>query len=139
MTEISRSIQDTLAIGRRLAAQLAPGAVVAVRGVLGAGKTTLVKGIALGLGVEEEITSPTFTIISVYESTPPLNHVDLYRLERESETSDLGLEELMYGNGITVIEWPEKADAMLPGHTVYVEISLREDGTREIHIKGNGK
>jgi tRNA threonylcarbamoyladenosine biosynthesis protein TsaE len=137
MTETSGSAQDTLNFGRRLAARLGPGSVVALRGVLGAGKTTLVKGIARGLGIKEEITSPTFTIISIYESTPPLNHVDLYRLDREGELEDLGLEELLYGSGITVIEWPEKAASMLPDSTIFIDIVLREDGTREINTTRN--
>jgi tRNA threonylcarbamoyladenosine biosynthesis protein TsaE len=137
MTETSGSAQDTLNFGRRLAARLGPGSVVALRGVLGAGKTTLVKGIARGLGIKEEITSPTFTIISIYESTPPLNHVDLYRLDREGELEDLGVEELLYGSGITVIEWPEKAASMLPDGTIFIDIVLREDGTREINTTRN--
>jgi tRNA threonylcarbamoyladenosine biosynthesis protein TsaE len=133
---ISNSLKDTLEFGARLGKSLTPGTVIVLLGPLGAGKTALVKGMARGLGIKEEITSPSFTIISVYESDPPLYHVDLYRLKEVNELSDLGLEELIYGQGITVIEWPEKAFALLPEHTLAVSIDIRADGSRKIQIQG---
>jgi tRNA threonylcarbamoyladenosine biosynthesis protein TsaE len=136
MTKTSTSTAETLEIGRQLVQQLTPGAVVALQGPLGAGKTTLVKGLARGLGIAEDVTSPTFTLISEYESSPPLHHVDLYRINRESELGELGLDELFYGNGITVIEWPEKAGSLLPADTINIRIGIRQNGDRIIQIEG---
>ena len=115
--------------------------MIALEGPLGSGKTTLVKGLARALAVEEPITSPTFTLISQYrgflEGRPvDLFHVDLYRLAHEAELEDLGLEELMGGQSITVIEWGEKASSLLPGDAVRVAIELAPDGTRRIRVEG---
>ena len=137
----SHSAQETAEFGRRLASELQPGDVVALTGELGTGKTCLVKGIAAGLGISQEVTSPTFTLISQYrgllEGRPvDLFHVDLYRLAHEPELEDLGLEELMGGEGITVIEWGEKASSLLPEDAVRVRIDLAPDGTRRIRVEG---
>ncbi|MBN1798190.1 MAG: tRNA (adenosine(37)-N6)-threonylcarbamoyltransferase complex ATPase subunit type 1 TsaE [Spirochaetales bacterium] len=132
----SNSLKDTLNIGKQLAKNLKPGAVISLTGPLGAGKTALVKGIAKGLRIKEEITSPTFTIISVYQGSLPLYHVDLYRIHEAAELCDIGLDEIMAGQGITAIEWPEKAINLLPEHTLAVTIRIQTDGTREIHIQG---
>lgn len=85
------------------------GAIVALEGALGAGKTTFVKGVAERLGIHEPITSPTFTIVSEYLGTLPLYHIDLYRIGSSEEVELLGLEELIYGEGITLVEWADKA------------------------------
>src|SRR5436853_7353730 len=98
---ISRSAAETIEFGRQLARTLQPVDVVALSGDLGAGKTCLIKGIAAGLGVTQEVTSPTFTLIHEY---PPLVHVDLYRLASESEAINIGIEEYLNGPGITIIE-----------------------------------
>ncbi len=138
---VSRTDADTLEIGRRLAAQLHPGAVVALFGPLGAGKTTLAKGVALGLEVQEPVTSPTFTLVACYQGrlrgrTLPLYHVDLYRIAHPAELDDLGLEELLYGPGIVLIEWAEKAEPLLPPATIRVRIDLCGDSARRIHVEG---
>jgi tRNA threonylcarbamoyladenosine biosynthesis protein TsaE len=125
---ISRSAAETMEFGRQLARTLRPGDVVALTGDLGAGKTCLVKGIAAGLGVTHEITSPTFTLIHEY---PPLAHVDLYRLD---STYGLGLEEYLATPWITVIEWAEKAGAQLPAHTKRIRLTVVDDNTRRIEI-----
>ncbi len=142
LTELaSRTAEDTISIGLRIGRNCARGAVIALEGPLGSGKTTLVKGLARALAVEEPVTSPTFTLISQYrgslEGSPvDLFHVDLYRLAHEAELEDLGLEELMGGQGITVIEWGEKASSLLPGDAVRVAIELAPDGTRSIRVEG---
>jgi tRNA threonylcarbamoyladenosine biosynthesis protein TsaE len=115
---------------------LGTGTVVALEGSLGAGKTTLVKGIALGLEIEEPVTSPTFAIIQEYCGRLPLFHIDLYRIREKAEIDDLGLEEYIFGDGVCVIEWPDKADALLPAQTLRVAITVADDGKRHFELSG---
>jgi tRNA threonylcarbamoyladenosine biosynthesis protein TsaE len=142
LTELeSRGPEETAQVGLRIGQLSAPGAVITLEGPLGAGKTTLVKGLARALAIEEQITSPTFTLVSQYQGwrqghPVDLFHVDLYRLAQEQELEDLGLEELMAGEGITVIEWGEKAAAILPGDAVRVRIDLLPDGGRRLRVEG---
>jgi tRNA threonylcarbamoyladenosine biosynthesis protein TsaE len=133
---VSLTAEETLEIGRRLAEDLRPGDVVALSGELGAGKTTLVKGIALGLGVREPVTSPTFTLIQEYEGRLPVYHVDLYRIREAESLEDLGLEEYFYGTGVTLVEWPEKAASFLPPSALTVNISVQAGGRRQFVIGG---
>jgi len=114
--------------GRQLAESLKPGDVVALTGDLGAGKTCLVKGIALGLGITQDITSPTFTIIHEY---PPLAHVDLYRLD---SVYGIGLENYLGGPWITVIEWAEKIESLLPAQTKRIRLTVIDENTRRIEV-----
>ena len=109
MTEILTSSEDeTAAAGARLGESLQPGAVLLLYGNLGAGKTAFVRGLARGLGgQDDEVTSPTFTIVQEYPGRVTLYHVDLYRLE-EREVDDLGLEELVLGDGVVAIEWADR-------------------------------
>jgi tRNA threonylcarbamoyladenosine biosynthesis protein TsaE len=133
----SASPDETRTIGERLGAALAPGSVVLLRGPLGAGKTVLVKGIARGLGVADEIISPTYTIVADYPGRIPLVHVDLYRVEGEEQIDGLGLDDLLAGPGVTVVEWGEKLEGMLSGRqAVRATISLEPDGGRCIVIEG---
>ncbi len=105
-----------------------------MQGGLGSGKTTLTKGIAAGLGVKEVVTSPTFTLISEYEGRIPLYHMDLYRLDSVEEFELLGVEDMLYGTGISVIEWSEKAREILPEDTIFIRIRIEADGTRTIEV-----
>lgn len=113
------NIEATLEFGSNLAQQLEAGAVVALYGVLGSGKTQLVKGLASGLGFEGDVTSPTFTILHEYTGGRlPLYHLDLYRLETPEEVRRAGLEDyLPSSDGVTVVEWPERAGVLLPTWT----------------------
>ncbi len=130
---ISRSVADTFAFGRELAGQLRAGDVVALTGDLGAGKTVLVKGIAAGLGVEQEVTSPTFTIIHEYRGGRlPLVHVDLYRLDSLQQALAIGIEDYLGGDGVTVIEWAEKIEPLLPEHTRRIHLAIEDEHTRRI-------
>lgn len=111
------------AFGRKLAEKLKPGAVVALEGDLGTGKTTLTKAIAKGLGIEDHITSPTFTIIQEYhEGRLPLYHFDVYRLDEEEEFHELGYEEYFYGDGVCVVEWADKVREFLPADRIYISL-----------------
>ena len=113
------SAAETEALGRRLATAFVPGDVVALYGDLGAGKTHLVKGICGGLGVPSEaVTSPTFTLVNEYAGADfPIYHLDAYRVERLDELFELGYEDYFYGEGLCLIEWPEKVEPLLPPHT----------------------
>ncbi len=118
------SAEATMALGRRLAAHLGPGDVVALYGDLGAGKTHLVKGICAALGVPKAlVTSPTFTLVNEYDGRDfPVYHVDVYRVRRVEELFELGYEEYFYGEGLCLIEWPEKVEALLPAHTLRLRL-----------------
>jgi tRNA threonylcarbamoyladenosine biosynthesis protein TsaE len=112
--------------------------VVALRGGLGAGKTCLAKGIARGLGVEEEVSSPTYTIISEYETREklPFYHIDAYRLEGDEDFEALGGRDLFYAEGIAVVEWSERIPRSLPEGAVSVEIEILEGEKRRFRVRG---
>ena len=123
--------------GKKISSSLNRGMVVALTGSLGAGKTTIVKGIALGLGISSEITSPSFTIIKeYYEGRLPLYHMDLYRIDNFEELYMIGFEDLIYGDGLSIIEWSEKAEELLPDDCIHLYINIKDDGVREIDLKG---
>jgi tRNA threonylcarbamoyladenosine biosynthesis protein TsaE len=130
------SREETILLGEKIAERCTPGTVIALRGGLGTGKTTLVQGIARGLGVLEIVTSPTFVIIAEYEGRLPLHHLDLYRISGETEFEDLGAEELLYGGGVSVIEWSERIEQLLPGSSVTIAITVTGPETREFSIQG---
>lgn len=114
------------------------GAVIAYRGGLGAGKTTLSKGIALGLGIGEEVTSPTYTIISEYEGRLSLYHMDAYRLGGETDFAEIGGYELLGKPGsLCLIEWSEKLPGIINKETAVIDINVEKDGTRTLSISGS--
>ena len=133
---ISDSDKKTLEIGEELGRKLRKGTVVSLRGSLGAGKTVLAKGIAKALGIEEAIVSPTFTIVQEYDGTQKLYHLDLYRLSGDDEFESMGGEEFLYPDGITLIEWAEKIEDMMPDDAFRVTVAILEDGSRSIEIEG---
>jgi tRNA threonylcarbamoyladenosine biosynthesis protein TsaE len=123
----SSSPEETMAIGERIASLLKRGSVLALKGPLGAGKTCLTKGIAKAFGIEEEVTSPTYTIVSEYEAhspAMPFYHIDAYRLSGDDDFAAMGGEEYLEGNGIAVVEWSERIPAALPPETFFVEIEI---------------
>jgi tRNA threonylcarbamoyladenosine biosynthesis protein TsaE len=124
-----KSEDDTKKLGLEIADMARPGDVVALIGDLGAGKTTLTKYIAEGLGVKEEITSPTFTIVNEYKSgRMPLYHFDAYRLENGIDMMDIGGDDYLYGDGLCVIEWADRIAEVLPDETycVFMEYGEKE-------------
>ncbi len=140
------SPEETLALGARLAPLLAPGDVVALYGDLGAGKTHLVKGIAQGLGVDpESVSSPTFTLVNEYAGRDPagaplaLYHLDVYRIEQLRELEEIGVEEILWGEGLCLVEWPERMEALLPPHTLRLRLLHGEGDRRRIEIGGMGE
>ena len=130
---ISKNAAETVALGGRLVKEAVPGAVWALAGDLGAGKTHFVKGLAEGLGVAAAATSPTFTLVHEYTGGRlPLYHFDFYRLESSGEALELGLDEYFEGDGLTVIEWADKFPALLPARTVWFYFQLSADGDERI-------
>jgi tRNA threonylcarbamoyladenosine biosynthesis protein TsaE len=129
------SPEDTARAGERLAATLGPGDVVALTGEMGAGKTCFVQGLARGMGVQARATSPTFVLVNEYRGRVPVHHVDAYRTARAAELVDLGLLELFDGDGVTVVEWAERAAALLPARAIHVHIDGVGDERRTITIR----
>ena len=126
MTLESFSPEETLALGRRIGEQAAPGDVYTLEGELGVGKTVLTQGIALGLGVKEPVCSPTFTIVQVYEEGRiPFYHFDVYRIGNIEEMDEIGYEDYFYGNGLTMIEWGNLVEEILPSS--YKRITIEKD------------
>jgi tRNA threonylcarbamoyladenosine biosynthesis protein TsaE len=129
------SPEETEAAGARLGATLGPGDVVALSGELGAGKTVFVQGLARALGVAGGATSPTFVLVNEYRGRLPVHHVDAYRTASLAELRDLGLDEMMDGDGVTVIEWAERLEPLLPARAVRVRITGVGDEPRQITIE----
>lgn len=138
MERYSASEQETEAIGREMAQRLAPGAVVAFTGDLGAGKTAFVRGMAQGLGISQRVTSPTFTIVNEYEGPTPLFHFDMYRLNGSEDLFDIGWEDYLSRGGVCAVEWSEQVADALPEGTVYVTLTRHpeHDGWRSITVEG---
>ncbi len=132
----TKSTEETEALGRKVGNDLKKGDVVSLRGSLGAGKTVIAKGIARSLGIDEAIVSPTFTLVQEYDGREKLYHLDIYRLSGEDEFESMGGEEFLYPDGITLIEWSEKIDSMLPDGTIYIDITINDDLSRSINIRG---
>lgn len=135
MTYITHSAQETVDLGEKIGSLLKSGDVIAMTGTLAAGKTTITKGIAKALGITDVVTSPTFCLISEYEGTKmPLYHMDVYRLDGPEDFINLGVEDMLDGDGVCIVEWSEKVSSELPKRTIKIEITPLEDGSRQIKI-----
>lgn len=132
---VSRSPEETEAAGERLGRTLGAGAVVALTGELGAGKTCFIQGLARGLDVAITATSPTFVLINQYRGRLPVYHVDAYRTEGLTELMDLGLPELFDEGGVTLVEWAEKLAPLLPSRAILVRVAGVGEEPREITIR----
>lgn len=135
------SAEETFNLGKKMAKHLHPGSVTALDGVLGSGKTVLVKGIAAGLGIKETVTSPTYTIISEYpfnyhRGQLTLYHVDAYRLTGEKDFEEIGGNEILSGNGICIIEWSGIIKNLLPEKKAEVLIEITGQSSRLVKVKG---
>ena len=136
----SRSTDETIAFGKDFAAELSPGDIVALTGSIGAGKTHFIKGIALGLDYEIDVTSPTYNIIHEYH-TPEiiLYHFDFYRLENANELRNIGFYDYLFGDGICLLEWSDKISEYLPDNIWQVHLLFLNDTERQIKVIGYGK
>ncbi|HSX26321.1 MAG TPA: tRNA (adenosine(37)-N6)-threonylcarbamoyltransferase complex ATPase subunit type 1 TsaE [Chlamydiales bacterium] len=124
------SSEETIAFGKKMAHLLKPNAILALSGDLGSGKTTFVQGLALGLGIEDSVQSPTFVTLNLYEAKVPLFHFDLYRLKSSQDFLSLGFEEYFQREGICAIEWPERIASLLPQETVFISFEYSGEGRR---------
>ncbi|SJZ34357.1 tRNA (adenosine(37)-N6)-threonylcarbamoyltransferase complex ATPase subunit type 1 TsaE [Selenihalanaerobacter shriftii] len=133
LTLSTASPEETVELGEKLGELLANGDIICLQGDLGAGKTYLAKGILKGIGVNEEVTSPTYTLVNEYQGELPAYHIDLYRISDYRELYDIGFEEYLYGDGITIIEWPDKSGSLMPDN--YLNITIKgEENSRKIKI-----
>jgi len=137
---IVSSLDETMAFGRRLGEVLFPGAVVALIGPLGAGKTQLVKAVAEGLGVTDPlcVNSPTFVLIHEYESRLPIYHFDAYRIRSSAEFFDLGVHEYFEGQGVSLVEWADRVEPCLPSEQLRVAFAITGATERLIRLEGRG-
>ncbi len=131
----TQSEEETIALGEKLAAELPAKAVVLLIGNLGAGKTTLAKGIVKGLGAAEpdEVSSPTFTLI--HEYSPSVVHIDLYRLDTPAQVATLGLDEIFDRTAVVLVEWGEKFPALMPGDRIEIQLRATGENSREIEVQ----
>lgn len=139
MKLIINNIEDTEKIGKVIARCFEKGTVLCLDGDLGVGKTALTQFIAKEFGVNEYITSPTFTIIKEYEGRLPFYHMDVYRIDSEEDMFDLGYDEYIYSEGVTIIEWSHKIKGILPEERINIEIQRLGDFARVMNITGKGK
>ena len=136
---ISQSPEQTQQLGINMGKLALPGDVFLLSGELGTGKTCLTQGIAWGLGIEEYAMSPSFVIMREHYGRLPLYHIDLYRLDRIEESMDLGLDDYLYGSGVCVVEWAEKALSIMPVKHLLIEISYLSDTERSFRMKPSGE
>ena len=127
MTLYTNSAEETIELGKKIGSMLKKGDVLAMQGTLAAGKTTITRGIAQALDVDDTITSPTFCLISEYEGKMPLYHMDVYRLEGTDDFINLGVEDMIYGRGVCIIEWSEKIMDELPSKTIIIKLEPEAD------------
>ena len=131
----SEGPEQTWAAAAALMESLEPGTVIALHGDLGVGKTCFIQGLAVAMGITDPITSPTYTLIGEYEGRMKLNHIDLYRLANSVEALGIGLEEYLDSDGITAIEWAERAEEILPESMLHVSIEKGcDEMSRHIEI-----
>ena len=135
-TVVCAKAEDMENLGRSIGDQCRPGSVISLRGSLGAGKTVFAKGVARSLGIEEAIVSPTFTLVQEYEGRIPMYHMDLYRITSEDDFQIMGGEDMLYSDGVCLIEWSEVIDDMLPKNTLYVQIEVNDDQSRTVRLTG---
>jgi tRNA threonylcarbamoyladenosine biosynthesis protein TsaE len=133
-------LSATEALGRRLGALLFPGAVVALVGPLGAGKTQLVRAIALGLGLPDgrAVSSPTFVLLHEYAARLPVYHFDAYRLRGAADFDDLAAQEYLEGDGVCLVEWADRVAAALPEQRLHIELTITGASTRRVSVEGRG-
>ncbi len=139
MTAITTgSPEETQGLGRELGRLAQPGDIYLLVGNLGSGKTCLTQGIAWGLDIDGYATSPTFVIVNQYRGRLPLYHIDLYRIDSMAAALDLGLDDYLYGDGVCVVEWADRAMDALPAEHLLIQIAYAGDNSRRLEFKPGG-
>jgi tRNA threonylcarbamoyladenosine biosynthesis protein TsaE len=134
---ILNSVEETIELGRRIGSQLMAPVIIKLDGEMGVGKTHFTKGLALGLGIDEDITSPTFSILNIYnEGRIPLYHIDAYRIKNIEEALDAGLAEVFAEEGIVVLEWGDILEIFFENRVINIKIDDLGDSSRELIIEG---
>ncbi len=135
------SVEETMEIGRKIGKKIGQGMTICLTGDLGTGKTHFAKGLAEGLGITDNITSPTFTIVNEYhEGRIPFYHLDVYRVNDIDEILQVGFEEYVYGQGVTLIEWADMIEPILPDEFIHVKIEkTQNENERKITLKSFGR
>lgn len=141
ITVETSSPSETKALGRKIGRRLKSGDILALIGELGAGKTCLVQGLALGLGVspKDYVASPSFVLVKEYGGRLPVYHIDLFRIKGGKELESLGWEEYLYADGVSIIEWAERAEKRLPPQYLRIELDILSSQRRRIRLKAFGK
>ena len=142
MELLVKDVNETISIGRQLGLKASKGDIICINGELGTGKTHLTKGIAEGLGINEYITSPTFTIVNEYEGRLKLYHFDVYRVNDPDEIAAIGFDEYIFGDGVSVIEWSKYIEELIPTQHLSINIYNIQDinnNLRRIEIHYNGE
>jgi tRNA threonylcarbamoyladenosine biosynthesis protein TsaE len=142
LARATASVDETRALGDAVGRLLEPGDVVALSGDLGAGKTAFVQGAARGLGVDEPVVSPTFTLVREYRGAVPVHHLDIYRLDRVQDVLDLGLDDMLEDGAVVFVEWGDAIEGLLPQDHLSVRMTMPEpngdDDRREVSLVGTG-
>jgi len=138
MVYITSSPDETIAIGRQIAARISAPRLILIEGDLGAGKTTLAKGIVSGLGAasEDDVSSPTFALVQEYGPGPQVYHIDLYRLDNAPDLDSLGLEDIWDSGAVVLMEWGGRFEARFPGQPVEIRLEYLEGDQRKIEVAG---
>lgn len=137
ITLLSQSPEDTIEIGRILGTSLHEGDVVLLEGELGCGKTCITQGLILGMGSDDFARSPTFVIVAEYKGKFPIYHMDLYRLDNLSIHDDHSLDELIYGEGVSIIEWPGRSKDLFPDESILIEFKRLDEYSRVLKISAS--
>jgi tRNA threonylcarbamoyladenosine biosynthesis protein TsaE len=139
MKLISHSPEETQRLGKELGQLAQAGDVILLVGNLGAGKTCLTQGIAWGLDIDGYARSPSFVVVNEYKGRLPMYHIDLYRLDNIAEIADLGLDDYLYGHGLCVVEWADKALDLMPPQNLLIKIDLLDENERKLEMTPHGQ
>ncbi len=137
ITEITKSVEDTIDFGKKIGSMLKGGDIIAYKGGLGAGKTTLTRGIAQGLGLPDEVFSPTFSLVNEYRGNITLYHFDMYRILNEEALETTGFYDYISDSSVIVIEWSENISNFLPDNTITINTERADEDTRVITVDGD--
>ena len=131
------SPEETIAFAEKVGRKLSGGDVIAYRGGLGAGKTTFTRGLAIGMGLPDEVSSPTFSLVNEYRGELTLYHFDMYRILNEEALETTGFYDYMDDSSVIAVEWSENIEGCLPDNTIYIDIERISDNVRRITVKGD--